>query len=31
VFWRDGHALLVAECFLPKFWELISATDNAKV
>jgi len=31
VFWRDGHPLLVAECFLPKFWDLISATDNAKV
>lgn len=23
LFWRDGHALLVAECFLPAFWQII--------
>lgn len=22
VFWRQGHALLVTECFLPVFWEI---------
>lgn len=24
VFWRQGQPLLVAECFLPDFWELIA-------
>ncbi|CAB3914076.1 Chorismate pyruvate-lyase [Achromobacter anxifer] len=24
VFWRQGQPLLVAECFLPAFWELIA-------
>jgi len=23
VFWRDGQPLLVAECFLPTFWQLL--------
>jgi chorismate--pyruvate lyase len=24
VFWRQGQPLLVAECFLPAFWELVA-------
>lgn len=25
VFWRDGHALLVSECFLPGLWDFVCA------
>lgn len=31
VFWRNGQALLVAECFMPSFWELLDKKANAKV
>uniref|UniRef100_UPI0028AE0CA6 chorismate lyase n=1 Tax=Achromobacter insolitus TaxID=217204 RepID=UPI0028AE0CA6 len=24
VFWRQGQPLLVAECFLPAFWDLVA-------
>ena len=24
VFWRQGRPLLVAECFLPAFWQLVA-------
>jgi len=29
VFWRDGQALLVAECFLPAFWRLVQRASAA--
>jgi len=29
VFWRDGQALLVAECFLPAFWRLVPQASTA--
>ena len=29
VFWRDGQALLVAECFLPAFWILTQSASAA--
>ena len=31
VFWRNGQPLLVAECFLPSFWELLSVKASPKV
>ena len=31
VFWRDGQALLVAECFLPAFWIILQRANVARV